>query len=106
MRNEDILKLAIEKAERNGYDVKKFLPAFPPCRIDDARSDIKERAFKLLYGIKERIIFSHDFAKAFWGEEIIEQCHYCTDRTEKEWQRKLQQIVLEEDPIKYLSKFI
>jgi len=38
-----------------------------------------------------RVIFSHEFAKAFW---------------EKGWQHHLANMVLEEDPILYLSKFI
>lgn len=50
------------------------------------------------------IIFSHDFAKAFWKTK--------KDRKLSEnvwlvnWKSGLQQMVLEEDPIKYLEKFI
>lgn len=36
-------------------------------------------------------IFSHDFNKAFWGEN---------------WMPRLQTMVLENDPIKYLEKYL
>ena len=75
------------------------------------------------------IIFSHNFAKAFWGEEkhlenqfdIIDNCacgeltyHYYQTHedgmvrncTEYCWQYHLQQMVLEQNPIDYLRKFI
>ena len=65
----------------------------------------------------EKVIFSHDFAKAFWGEgDTIRVSHnYNTyrgnkfDATIKEipvWQYHLQQMVLQENPINYLRKFI
>lgn len=44
-------------------------------------------------------IFSHDFAKAFWGEEKPKVPITL-------WQHHLQQMVLEEDPIKYLETFL
>ncbi len=87
------------------------------------------------------IIFSHDFAKAFWGNE--DTCMYCgstkfgdarvgvpgepiehewvcqecgatmLDKAEfdegnmiRAWQYHLQQMVLEENPISYLGKFL
>ena len=69
-----------------------------------------------------RIIFNHDFAKALWGvsehttlpgidsygEEDCEHCeaniwdsipHYC-------WQYHIQQMVIADDPIKYLGENI
>jgi len=70
-------------------------------------------------------IFSHSFAKSFWGEEeICYHCHTvhnvamydydsCTvmfKHTRKRniltWQYHLQQMVLEEDPLKYLKRFL
>ena len=63
---------------------------------------------------KEKLIFSHDFAKAFWGEgyddEITEMVVFPTGHEEEEyvikWMYHLQQMVLEENPIDYLRKFI
>jgi len=99
MKNEEVLKQAIEKALNNGWKKKNI--TFNP----------KVGAYEM--------IFSHDFAKAFWGEEEIcpdcgkkEEC-YCTNldlymfpRKEKEWEFHLQVMVLEKDPIQYLKKFI
>ena len=58
--------------------------------------------------------FSHDFAKAFWGEG--EKClepnlkrvgvgQYLTEDIQS-WQYHLQQMVLEDNPIDYLRKFV
>jgi len=62
----------------------------------------------------EKVIFSHDFAKAFWGEKIIETDNWskqewdccATQDQVPAWQYRLQQMVLEENPINYLRKFI
>lgn len=73
-------------------------------------------------------IFSHDFAKAIWGNDEIFECEICKgigntdDMREKHchkdfrayhhrllgeaWQYHLQQLVLEKEPLKYLEKFI
>jgi hypothetical protein len=59
------------------------------------------------------IALSHDFAKAFWGEgyddEITEIVQYPMGSEEMyviKWMYHLQQMVLEENPINYLRKFI
>lgn len=112
MINEQILRAAIEKANTNGYgrdDIK-------------IKSDLTDKSFGIIFAFS--IIFSHDFAKAFWGEEEIETdeqsysgARYSTDTGEfigpviefkkkPIWQYHLQQMVLEEDPIKYLEKYL
>jgi len=65
-------------------------------------------------------IFNHDFAKAFWGED---ECNYDYDESKmweatyeygsngirfkgKLWQYHLQQMVLEENPLKYLERLL
>lgn len=47
------------------------------------------------------IIFSHDFAKAFWSEERMENLPHFD-----KWAWHLQQMVLEEHPLKYLEDFL
>lgn len=96
MNREEILKKAIEKAIKNDYDV---------------------------YICMESNIFSHGFAKSFWGEQEHQwegdggsNLCACGDRfyehettpsgTAYCWQYHLQQMVLEEDPIEYLEKFL
>lgn len=80
MRNEEILILAFGKAKENGW-------------------------------VNNPSIFSHEFAKAFWGFNIypliignrvpIHKIDYLYD-----WEYHLQQMVLEEEPIKYLEGFL
>jgi len=54
-------------------------------------------------------IFSHDFAKAFWGEEMLKD-KIITNAMNfipiENWKWHLQQMVLETEPLKYLEKFL
>jgi hypothetical protein len=55
------------------------------------------------------VVLSHDFAKAFWGEEFYAKlCANCDVYTTglNKWQYHLQQMVLCDNPIDYLRKFI
>ncbi len=64
----------------------------------------------------ESIIFSHDFAKAFWGNERIglddikdHKYYNVSDLMTNEvlkWEYHLQKMVLEKEPLKYLEKFL
>ena len=100
MTNEEILKKAIEKAVWSGFNNGKF-----PDTFDENIGRI---------GYQEFIVFRHDFAKAFWGGEVCYKPNTTKDVgsytiVEFEppaWQRHLQQMVLEEDPIKYLEQFL
>ena len=92
MTDREILIKAVEEAVEHGYDPSRKLHTF------EAPLDL---------------IFSHDFAKAFWGvkRHSSATCNVCDSFIGQEdvdlcWQWNLQQMVLEDDPIKYLSKFI
>jgi len=50
------------------------------------------------------IIFSHSFAKAFWGESCYMDVQHPTPI--RLWQYHLKQMVLEENPLEYLEKFL
>ena len=62
------------------------------------------------------IIFSHSFAKSFFGEreypswlsDSIDPKAECSieELPNKGWQYHLQQMVLEEEPLKYLERFL
>lgn len=103
MTNEEILKKAIEKAEKNGWG-------------DGSLYNIVNDD-EVIYQDRFTIIFNHKFAKAFWGEEyLIKQitAHPGISPFSKmkvsgeipAWKYHLQIMVLEEDPIKYLEKFL
>ena len=92
MNNEEILKKAIDKAVENG-----FVGTF---------SDIPKAGFYCEANAEESSgmcvytnIFSHDFAKAFWGEGKLTADIFI-------WQQHLAQMVLEEEPLKYLESFL
>ena len=111
MKDKEILKKAIEKANNDKYTMKWGWPK------DDVDMDIivQERA---LY-----IIFSHSFAKAFWGEDDYAGFYiykegdinigakafqiFNDERDRyKKWMYHLQKRVLEEKPVKYLEQFL
>ena len=106
MNNQEILKKAIEKAEKNGY---KF------WNVDQKYIELEEnleiwryKNNKNYYASVYQIIFSHDFAKAFWGDKPykIYNIQGKVEESGLTWQYHLQQMVLEENPIKYLEAFI
>ena len=102
MTAEQILKKAIEEARKNGYVFEYNLKA---CQ------------YNFYY---YAFIFSHDFAKAFWGEKIIvlsrDEKTICTGCFEcglgcipdnlPAWQTHLRIMVLEPEPLRYLEKFL
>ena len=114
MKDEEILRKAIEKVVKNGY----------PNRF------IKGGAYLTSNSIKRtlyfNLIFSHSFAKAFWGASKPNVCHNCgkegvvsgkgmycpkcrvvhKHESITHWQYHLQQMVVEEQPLKYLEKFL
>lgn len=112
MTHEEILKKAIEKAIKNGYrknygtDLQTIDSVMDSMMagIDYFRGVGMGEIFPRL----KEIIFSHDFAKAFFGNKS-----YWNEVNPNysivylfEWQYHLQQMVLEEDPIKYLERFL
>lgn len=95
MTKEEILKEVIKKAEKkNGWNLGY---SFDNAEIF-ADNLTKELSFvwnkgtpgEQIQQLKD-IIFNHEWAKAFFG---------------KEWQTNLKEMVIEEDPLKYLEKFI
>ena len=103
MTNETILKQAMEKAVKNGYCKGFLVPEFGiSCEACSPESEEM-----CIY----TNIFSHDFARAFWGEELEEwesmEKHGGTyfDPLPK-WQYRLQQMVISKDPLQYLKKYL
>lgn len=89
--NETILHKATEKAVKNGFDNVKLWE-----KITD-RVEIGTIAY-------EALIFSHSFAKAFWGDgwEETKMWTYPIHA----WKYHLGKMVLEEKPLQYLKKFL
>ena len=86
MTNQQILQKVIEKAVENGWHRPKWtINAYGNRWVAD-------------------IIFSHDFAKPFWGT-ALKQPEYYSEPLEA-WQYHLRQMVLEKEPLKYLEGFL
>jgi hypothetical protein len=105
MTNEEILEKAIEKAKNNGYHPYKYLSL-------KHETNVLEQLFTS--EIANLVIFSHEFAKAFFGEcknpdgGPLCVIHNQDIRDCQVWQYHLQQIALlsEDKRIKYLEKFL
>lgn len=111
MTDKEIFFRSIIKAHKN-----------KPCLVQEGVADFSEDDdFQYFY---KAIIFSHDFAKAYFGEQTTSHVmgydiskgdiydHSIFQPTFEytielpEWQFHLQQMVLEEEPLKYLEKFL
>lgn len=95
MTNEEILKAAIEKA-------------FPDKEIGCDRISCTYCGCKWYIKIEdenfyspEEVVFSKDFAKAFWGEDPDPGF-----MSYEPWETHLITMVIKEDPIKYLEQFL
>jgi len=111
MNKEEKLKLVIDKAIDNGWMNAtgcRFIASdgrLPDMWVIEADKD---------YGFcsTQRLLFDHDFAKAFWGEEdtaigfITNGGYTMPNKWVKNWQHHLQQAVLEEDPLEYYFKHL
>jgi hypothetical protein len=97
--DQEILQKAVSRAKKNGY-------------ILDVHESLKDcdAVWNLFTDSPEFIIFSHSFAKAFWGEgkwiEEIDEDGELAPVYHRGWRERLQQMVLEENPIQYLGRFI
>ena len=123
MTDEQILTAAIKKANENGWEEVGGYSFATMAALEDYPRDQKSREF---------ILFSHEFAKAFFGEEMccedfsgytdlkkeeITQylkCKHCgcvheIDHPEygkRNWQHYLQQLALSENRLQYLKRFL
>jgi len=119
MKSEQILKLAIKKAIKNGWpsEISGVLKS-PSGRelLDIAIYNSLQQENGYFY-----FIFSHDFAKAFWGTKSadmaiiypkanknlkLELKHFKPIKDWKLWEYHLINMVLEKDLIKYLEQFL
>lgn len=110
MKNEEILKKAIEKAKKNGWGWDWCLPKTSPssddCWLERCEQWVDDEEYFSL-------IFLHQFAKAFWGEEWTGGMKEYKGKDGSkgfkkvlEWEWRLQYMVLEKKPLKYLEKFL
>lgn len=115
MSDKEILEKAIFKAIDNGWDGHNerrivhniFDRSYVEVQYDEPLRGIMEQIWSAR--IVPSIIFDHEFAKALWGEAFIVS-HAVNSIGQHgswhspEWQHRLQQMVIAEDPIKYLGE--
>ena len=116
MLNKDILKKALEKALKNGLQLINE-------RITRIDTDDIDKIYIHFYDEEGhqsdmfafntwKLIFSHDFARCFWKSDWTKKYvpTYLIDVegkiTLKRWEYELQQMVISENPIKYLEQFL
>lgn len=98
--NEQILKKAVKKAYENGWTAyrKGLADTVHYYNIDYDRPDVYS------------VIFSHVFAKAFWKDDKTRFKIWGTGLFEEQWvdawEYYLMQMVRQEEPLKYLEKFL
>ena len=98
MTNIEILEKAIQKAIKNGWLGSNIYPFNLP--IHSGIGTAKNRLFFGDCAEVTMLLFNHDFAKALWGEEELMNMPTQPKYT---WQYHLQQMVIAEDPIKYIG---
>lgn len=97
MSDQEVLTKAIQKAMANGW-------SHPHTNDSALRRNGAE--IMLNWGIQQLFYKPpHDFAKALW-QERIEHGGGMWTRPENAWQYHLQQMVVADDPIKYLGEHI
>ena len=105
LSNQQILEKAIQKAIDGGWEAAGLNTPYARKNysIQDIVDHFTDEATE--YSPAD-IIFNHQFAKAFFGEEPYYRFDGDTLDTPKQWQYHLQQMVIAEDPIKYLGENI
>ena len=128
MEKKQLIEKIIDKAIENEWKPVGFEKGSCSCHINPPCANCVDELDNIFdyvedyFSVTEEIIFDHDFAKAFFGEELV--CSGCLKPLKEKgcvgshilgkhhlyitsaWMGHLQRIVLEEDRIKYLEKFL
>lgn len=103
MTDREILEKAIQRATSNGWKYNGLFSRLDAPEILDL--DMQEEQWGSIeegQGIFN-VIFSHDFAKALWGEEDYDALQGQVYDSPK-WMVMLQNMVISDNPIQYLGK--
>ena len=129
MTNQEILTKAIQKAIDGGWNIFGD-PSMKVARVFEALAPRGWGEYEVYIGpdgnrpyyicTHSALIFNHEFAKALWGEKpwcidcqentVCGRNNVCTNCYERScglrWQYHLQQMVIADDPIKYLGEHL
>lgn len=119
MKNEEIIRKSLVKSVKNGFDWTDSKTSVDYVEVCVGGAWFYEKDGTGAYYPISQIIFSHDFAKALWGDEFdYDNSEDSSDVLSgyiggyewefygKRWEAHLMMMVLSEDPIKYLEKFL
>lgn len=122
MTNQQIIEKAIQKAIDGGWRPDERKQTFISTQLVGTQLIEITDAYRQLWLVND-ILFNHDFAKALWGEKLLDYANIHNvrysrpikpddpiwveeNRTTPAWRSHLQLMVVAEDPIKYLEKHI
>jgi len=112
MKDITILRKAMDKAIKNGWDIfglKKAIHSTQIFKQSYFRGNLAIRFYCAIGCVEvniEKIIFDHDFLKAFFKGESFVTPRGCACHPSNAWQYYGQIMLLEEEPLKYLEKFL
>jgi hypothetical protein len=118
MTNEQILQKAVEKAKASGWNMFDLHDIDEWWVVDEVLCiRYESESFLGHYSVND-VVFSHSFAKAFWGEQLRRIDCYDLPNFETEdpqgahwyslpaWQYHVQRLVLADEPLRYLEQFL
>lgn len=106
MTNQQILEKAIQKAMANGWDEvdREFIVATDQNGFPYLLNDSGDYPKTVNY---HALIFNHDFAKALWpGNILLDEGGVKIVTKEPLWRHHLMMMVVDPDPLVYLSQHI
>lgn len=113
MTDKEILERAITKAKHNGFKKQEPYYIYPDERLGILIGESVNNAHVArVYNVND-IIFSHEFAKAFWKDkddvtfiesDINDMVEY--EKQKSSWKYHLQKMVVEEEPLKYIERYL
>lgn len=119
--SQEILEKAIQKAIEGGWRTEVFTEEGTTWMVFSDGLQVTTNKYGKFYENPLHFIFNHDFAKALWGEaehtaEIpsddydardCDNCHGSwINKPYSCWEYRLQQMVIADDPIKYLGSHL
>jgi hypothetical protein len=109
MEKEDILLAVVERARQRGFDDSDLTAFF---NKQDTQQG-KDFMLKAMAHSPHSLIFRHDFAKSFFGDESILEEYPLSDGSGEylkiwmpAWQAHLRKMVIDPEPLLYFRKFL
>lgn len=101
MTDVEILQASIKKAKKNNFKIDDETEDYYVTELAD---NVPRESWETSGNYRD-LIFSHEFARAFFGTQKIKK-HIGGWITIESWKYHIQQMVLENNPLTYLQKFL